>query len=100
MPTFDAFTLPLQIVYPLNESDLNNCVCKRFKRTLKYFMKGFYDLKKENHELNQARLVFKDLVKPTTFLTPNRTLGKCKFCDNYMDIPFKNAIYTNENTNS
>ena len=97
MPTFDAFTLPLQIVYPLNEFDSNNCVCKLFKRTLKYFMKGFYDLRTENHELNQARLVFKDLVKPNIFL--NRRLGKCKFCDNYMDIPFNNAIYTHENTN-
>ncbi len=84
MPTFYDFNLSKKVEYKSKGKrfiDYKNCDCKRFKRTLKYFMKGFYEKKKEMDELNQARLIFQELVRPNLLIDSNGKLGKCKYCN-------------------
>lgn len=52
-----------------------NCVCTQFKRILKYHMKGFYLISREQNELNQA----KELVK----IIFDQENNHCKFCNKY-----------------
>jgi hypothetical protein len=52
-------------------------------------MKGFYDKSNEKEELNQARYVLEDLIKP---YFPSNRLGKCKFCYNFLDSCLNNNL--------
>ncbi len=52
----------------------NDCVCVRFKRTLKYFMKGFFYINQAQKELNLAHQIEQLIFK--------NSLSGCSFCNN------------------
>jgi hypothetical protein len=60
----------------LHNETFNNkhCICKQFKRILKYFMKGFYEPKNEQAELKKAKQ-----LEAIIFNMHNNT---CNYCSN------------------
>jgi len=66
----------------------NDCVCVRFKRTLKYFMKGFFHINQAQKELNLAHQIEQLIFKNSS--------SDCSFCHN---VIFGNIKTLNMNIN-
>ncbi len=49
------------------------CICFQFKRILKYYMKGFYNILNEEDELEQAKLSQRQIMDLVS--------GRCKLCN-------------------